>query len=66
MRTSFVVLMLLIASLLASCGLITEQSIYEGFRTQQGVKEAGSKAPTDKMDTYDAYEKQRQKAKNPD
>jgi len=65
MRKFLSVFILLVASSLVACGLITEQSIYEGLRTQQTVKDAGSPTPTEKMGTYDAYEKQRQQAKDP-
>jgi hypothetical protein len=65
MRKSLSVFMAFVAVLVAGCGLITEQSIYEGLRTQQSVKDAGTATPTEKMGTYDAYEKQRQQAKDP-
>ncbi len=51
--------------LLASCGVVTSQSIYEGFRTQQSAKEAGKQPTAEKMDPYDAYEKERVKIKSP-
>ena len=47
--------------LLASCGLVTPQSIYEGIRTQQSAKDAGKQPPAEKMDPYGAYEKERAK-----
>jgi hypothetical protein len=46
------------------CGLISPQSIYEGFRTQQRIKGAGSQAASDALGSYDAYEKEREKAKS--
>ena len=50
--------------LLTGCGVVTSQSVYEGFRTQQNVKEAGTTQPSPaKMGTYDAYEKEREKLK---
>jgi hypothetical protein len=50
--------------LLVSCGVVTSQSIYEGFRTQQSVKDAGTtQSSPAKMGTYDAYEKEREKLK---
>jgi hypothetical protein len=64
MRKSLSVFMVFVALLAAGCGLITQQSIYEGLRTQQSVKDAGAATPTEKMSTYDAYEKQRQQAKD--
>jgi len=49
--------------LIAGCGVVTSQSIYEGFRTQQSVKDAGTQQPSEKMGSYDAYEKEREKLK---
>lgn len=46
---------------MAGCGAVTSQSIYEGLRTQQSVKDAGVMHPPEKMGTYDAYEKEREK-----
>ncbi len=51
--------------LLASCGLVTSQSVYEGFRTQQSTREAGQPVSNEKMETYDAYQKERAKLKSP-
>jgi len=53
-----------LALLLAGCGLVTSQSVYEGFRTQQSVKDVGSQPKAEQMESYDAYEKERQKAKS--
>ena len=47
----------------AGCGAVTSQSIYEGFRTQQSVKDAGTMQPAEKMGNYDAYEKERDSLK---
>jgi hypothetical protein len=55
----------LLALPLGGCGLIGTQSIYEGFRTQQRIKDAGSTQPSDALGSYDAYEKERDKAKSP-
>jgi hypothetical protein len=52
--------------LLASCGLVTSQSIYEGFRTRQNVKDAGTQPTAEKLNSYEAYEKERAKLKPPD
>jgi len=57
-------LLVSLALLLAGCGLVTSQSVYEGFRTQQSVKDAGSQPKAEQMESYDAYEKERQKAKS--
>jgi hypothetical protein len=59
MKLSVLCLVLLVAG----CGAVTSQSIYEGFRTQQNVKDAGILQPPEKMGTYDAYEKERDKLK---
>ncbi len=48
---------------MAGCGAVTSQSIYEGFRTQQSVKNAGVLQPSEKMATYERYEKEREKFK---
>jgi hypothetical protein len=49
---------------MAGCGAVTPESIYEGLRTQQSVKDAGTTQPAaTKMGTYDAYEKEREKLK---
>jgi len=50
---------------LGGCGLISTQSMYEGFRTQQRIKDAGSPQPPESLGSYDAYEKEREKAKSP-
>jgi len=55
----------LLAVPLGGCGLVTTQSVYEGFRTQQRIKDAGSSQPPGALGSYDAYEKEREKAKSP-
>jgi hypothetical protein len=57
--------MVLLALPLIGCGLVTAQSVYEGFRTQQRIKDAGSPQPPDALGSYDAYQKERDKAKSP-
>jgi len=54
----------LLALPLGGCGLISTQSVYEGFRTQQRIKDAGSPQPPESLGSYDAYEKEREKAKS--
>jgi hypothetical protein len=39
----------LLALPLGGCGLISTQSIYEGFRTQQRIKDAGSPQPPESL-----------------
>ena len=46
------------------CGLVSTQSVYEGFRTQQRIKDAGSSPGPDALGSYDAYQKERDKAKS--
>jgi hypothetical protein len=56
---------ILLTLLLTGCGMVTSQSVYEGFRTQQSVRDAGAPpTPADSMGSYDAYEKERQKLKS--
>lgn len=55
--------LLCLVMLIAGCGTVTPQSIYEGLRTQQSLKDAGAMPPGNKLDNYDAYEKQRDKLK---
>jgi hypothetical protein len=57
-------LVLMILSV-CGCGLVSTQSVYEGFRTQQRIKDAGLPQSPDALSTYDAYEKERQLAKDP-
>ena len=54
----------LLALPLGGCGLISTQSMYEGFRTQQRIKDAGTRATPDALGSYDAYEKEREKVKS--
>ena len=54
---------LCVALLLSGCGAVTTQSIYEGLRTQQGLKDVGALQPSEKMGTYDGYEREREKLK---
>jgi hypothetical protein len=49
---------------LGGCGLVTTQSVYEGFRTQQRIKDAGSKVSSDALGSYGAYQKEREKGKS--
>jgi len=49
---------------LGGCGLVTTQSVYEGFRTQQRVNDAGSQVSPDALGSYDAYQKEREKVKS--
>jgi len=57
--------MVLLALPLIGCGLVSTQSVYDGFRTQQRIKDAGSPQPPDALGSYEAYEKERDKVKSP-
>ena len=57
------VLALLVLPMVA-CGLVTTQSVYEGLRTQQRIKDAGAQAAPDALGSYDAYQKEREKGKS--
>jgi hypothetical protein len=54
---------LCVALLLSGCGAVTTQSIYEGLRTQQSLKDLGALQPSEKMGGYDSYEMERKKLK---
>jgi len=55
--------MVLLTLSLGGCGLFSTQSVYEGFRTQQRTKDAGTQGAPDPLGSYDAYQKEREKAK---
>jgi hypothetical protein len=51
---------LLVCCLLSACGTVNEQSFYEGIRTNERAKSAGSGAASDKAPPdYDQYRKER-------
>ena len=55
--------LLCVALLVAGCGTVTTATIYEGLRTQQILKDVGALQPSEKMGSYDGYERERQKLK---
>jgi hypothetical protein len=63
-RIAVLVWTVLVVLLLGACGLVSTRSVYEGFRTQQRIKDAGSQAAPDTLGSYDGYEKERAKAKS--
>jgi len=65
MPKSLPITMVLLALPLIGCGLVSTQSVYDGFRTQQRIKDAGSPQPPDALGSYEAYEKERGKVKSP-
>ena len=55
--------LLCMALLVAGCGAVTTESIYEGLRTQRSLKDVGVLQSPEKMGSYDGYEKERRKLK---
>jgi hypothetical protein len=49
----------LITLLLVGCGTITEQSIYEGIRSQKKAKDVGVEAKSQPLPSYDQYKEER-------
>lgn len=46
---------------LGGCGAITKQSVYEGLRTQQHIKDAGIEPPAQALPPYEQYKTERGK-----
>lgn len=55
------VILLTINLLLQGCGIISEQSIYEGIRTQQKIKDVGVEPKSQPLPPYDQYQEEREK-----
>lgn len=49
--------------LLTGCGVINEQSVYEGVRSQQKAKNAGAEPKQQTLPSYQQYEKERDELK---
>lgn len=49
--------------LLTGCGVINEQSVYEGVRSQQKAKNAGAEPKQPTLPSYQQYEKERDELK---
>ena len=50
----------LLCAALSACGVVTEQSIYEGLRTNERTKSAGTGTVGDKaLPDYDQYRRER-------
>lgn len=45
--------------LLVGCGTISQQSIYEGIRSQQKVKDVGVEPKSQLLPSYDQYKEER-------
>jgi len=43
--------------------VITEQSIYEGVRTQQKIKDVGAEPKSQPMPSYEQYKEEREKGR---
>ncbi|MFY8014274.1 MAG: hypothetical protein ACOVN3_02420 [Limnohabitans sp.] len=48
---------------LASCGMVSERSVYEGIRTNERAKTAGSDNADKTLPNYDRYNKEREAIK---
>ena len=57
------VLLLFIFLGLASCGVISERSVYEGIRSNERAKTAGSDNADKALPNYDRYNKEREATK---
>lgn len=54
------VLLLFIFLGLASCGVVSERSIYEGIRSNERAKSAGTDSADKALPNYDQYSKERE------
>jgi hypothetical protein len=54
------VLLLFIFLGLASCGVVSERSIYEGVRSNERAKSAGTDNADKALPNYDQYNKERE------
>ena len=50
----------LVSSCVSACGVVTEQSVYEGIRATQGAKSAGTGQDGKSLPSYDQYNKERE------
>ncbi len=48
---------------LASCGIVSERSVYEGIRSNERTKTAGSDNADKALPNYDRYNKEREAIK---
>jgi hypothetical protein len=51
---------LLICFLLSACGVVSEQSFYEGIRANERAKSAGTEQEGKALPTYDQYNQERE------
>ncbi len=54
---------LLLCGLLSACGVVSEQSFYEGIRTNERAKSAGTVQDDKALPNYDRYSKERETLK---
>ncbi len=54
-------LIVLSSVFLLGCGILSEQSIYEGIRSQQKIKDVGSEPKSQTLPPYDQYKEERDK-----
>ena len=57
--------LLIICIALSGCGLFSQQSIYEGIRSQEKIKPDALKPNPLEMPPYDQYQIERDKLKSP-
>ena len=54
---------LLLCCLLSACGVVTEQSIYEGIRSNERAKSGGTGQDDKALPNYDRYRQERETLK---
>ena len=54
---------LCVCCLLSACGVLNEQSIYEGVRSNQRAKSAGTGQDEQALPSYERYSKERETLK---
>jgi hypothetical protein len=53
-------LVLLLCALLSACGVVSEQSFYEGIRANERAKSAGTVQDEKVLPSYDRYRQERE------
>ncbi len=54
---------LLLCACLSACGVVSEQSVYEGIRANERAKSAGMGQDDKVLPSYDRYSKERESLK---
>ena len=57
-----ILIVLALSASVAACGVITNQSIYEGARATQKARSTGTEPQPRELPPYDEYEQEREKA----